>query len=86
MQGLPTKLLKSALQKFVRRRETALAQSVLHLLDSCGTHESGSGKMATAAKSMRTNVMNRLVVMMSEEVNVHEARLPVLMRQKYEVR
>ncbi len=68
VDGIPAKLLKSAIQKFVRRGELGLGMECIGLLDTCIVHEARGGKLSTSAKSLRTNVMNRMVAMMSEEV------------------
>ena len=37
--------------------------------------------MGPSAKRIRTNITNRPVAMMTEEVNIHEVDVPILMQQ-----
>ena len=71
-------VLKSAIQKYVRRGERDKGLHALALMDSFRHLEAQAGGRAQA---LRTNMVNRLVAMMSEEVNVHEALLPAEMEK-----
>lgn len=71
----PVTVLKSALQKYVRRANTDGGLMVISLLDAI------KDDMGPSAKRIRTNITNRLVAMMTEEVNIHEVDVPILMQQ-----
>lgn len=100
--GTPNRLLKSALQKFIRRSETEKAVGCLYenntlvLLENAGPkevaefHSQNKQKTLTQkainqyGKAQRTNMANRLLVMCSEEVNIHDHPLiPVYVWRLY---
>jgi hypothetical protein len=72
VNGIPASVLKSAIQKYARRGMLEQGNRVLGLLSYFNEQR------------LTTNVTNRLVVMMSEEVNIHETFLPVAMKQLHE--
>jgi hypothetical protein len=73
VNGIPISVLKSAIQKYVRRGMLEDGLRVLGLLSYF------------TETRITTNITNRLVVMMSEEVNIHETFLPVEMRRLHEM-
>ena len=73
--GHSVRVLKSALQKAIRRKDIDTGLMVLYILDNV------KDSMGSRAKSIRTNVMNRLIVCMSEEINIHELGLPSIMQK-----
>jgi hypothetical protein len=72
VNGIPISVLKSAIQKYARRGLLEDGYRALGLLS-----------FFTEAR-ITTNITNRLVVMMSEEVNIHETFLPVAMKELHE--
>lgn len=88
--GISLSLIKSALQKYIRRGETEKAIGCLHetntllLLENANEEEcilfrlqnkqnALSQKVINQfGKAQRTNIANRLLVMVSEEVNIHD--------------
>ena len=71
IHGYSVSVLKSALQKYVRRCELKKGLIVLSILDSIRCFEiDKKHKWSTAAKRIRTNIINRMVVMISEEINI----------------
>jgi len=72
INGMSVSVLKSALQKYARRGEVEKGLNVLAHIDSVRTYEIDSEHIwASNAKKIRTNMINRLVVMMSEEISIH---------------
>ena len=69
VNGIPISVLKSAVQKYARRGLLEDGLCVLGLLSFF------------TEPRITTNVTNRLVVCMSEEVNIHEIYLPVMMME-----
>jgi len=70
--GVPVSVLKSAIQKYARRKMLSEGLAVLGL---CSYF---------TATRITTNIVNRLVVIMSEEINIHETMVPVLMMQLHQ--
>lgn len=94
LHGVDPRALKSALQKYARRGDEEKGLWCLVELDSFARALASidalarrDGVTATSARrrvdALRTNTMNRLVVMLSEEVNVHDVWLPVAAREHY---
>jgi len=100
--GVSISLLKSALQKYVRRNETEKAVGCLYetntliLLENAGPQETAAfqsqnkqsrfaqKELVQFGKAQRTNMANRLLVMCSEEVNIHDNPLiPVYVWRLY---
>jgi hypothetical protein len=90
VNGVTARLLKSAIQKMARRRMSLDGLKAVTLLDTVSRHivrgdtaSAAAKKQSTKAKSIQTNTINRLIATMSEEVNIHEADLPVLFQSLY---
>ena len=100
--GISLSLIKSALQKYIRRSETEKAIGCLYetntllLLENANEDECilfrSQNKQNTLTKKVinqfgkaqRTNIANRLLVMVSEEVNIHDHPLiPVYVWKLY---
>ena len=100
--GLSVSLLKSALQKYIRRSETEKAIGCLYETNTLLLLENATenqcilfrlqNKQNTLTqkvinqfgKAQRTNIANRLLVMVSEEVNIHDHPLiPVFVWKLY---
>lgn len=76
INGIHISILKSALQKYIRRSELEkglLVIGYLSVLDE-GSMES---------RRLRTNITNRLIVCMSEEISICEMDLPGKMKKLY---
>lgn len=67
---------KSALQKFLRRNELEKGLGTLLILSSLSDKQN--------SKRIISNIVNRLIAMMSEEVNIHNVCLPIIMKNLYE--
>jgi len=76
VNGIHVSVLKSAIQKFIRRGEIDLGLVVIGYL-------SAFDDSTSQGKRIRTNVTNRFVACMSEEVSINEWNLPDLMRTLY---
>lgn len=77
IDGIPFPVFKSAIQKFLRRDECAKGLGTLRLLQNLEGDSPESTKLIS-------NIINRLVVMMSEEVSVNNPALPALFKQYYD--
>lgn len=78
-------VLKSAIQKYCRRNELKKGIWCLIELDLFSLVESSSDKnISMAAKRIRTNMINRMIVMMSEEISISTWWLPIKIYQLYE--
>jgi hypothetical protein len=77
INGISIRILKSALQKYIRRNDYDKGIYSLSLLDILELE-----KTNVNAKRIRTNMINRLIVSMSEEVNIHED-LPIIFKELY---
>ncbi len=93
--GLDPAVLKSGMQKYLRRGERdkglwCLVEMDLfqlareHLSEIAERDGATESACRTRATSLRTNMVNRLVVMMSEEVNVHGWWLPAQLWPLYQ--
>jgi hypothetical protein len=97
--GYDPSILKSGIQKYARRAEVEKGLWCLVDLDSFSLLEWGGIALNSylhaypeetpentqiAAKRIRTNMVNRLVVMMSEEVNISAWWIPLKMLELYE--
>lgn len=100
--GVSVSLLKSAIQKYVRRGETYKAVQCLYEINTLIALEN-VGEMETEqfreenkqkelsrktlvqfGKSQRTNIANRILVICSEEVNIHDnPNIPVFIWRSY---
>jgi hypothetical protein len=78
INGFSIRVLKSALQKYIRRNDFIKGSYALLLLDIIDLERSN-----VSAKRIRTNMINRLIVSMSEEVNIHE-NLPTTFKNLYD--
>lgn len=100
--GVSMSLLKSALQKYVRRGETQKAVGCLYevntliLLENAGPAEAAEYQRQNKQKTItlkalrqfgkanRTNMANRILVICSEEVNIHDnPQIPVYVWNLY---
>eukprot|EP01022_Parablepharisma_sp_SALTPOND_P005006 TRINITY_DN121465_c1_g1_i1.p1 TRINITY_DN121465_c1_g1~~TRINITY_DN121465_c1_g1_i1.p1 ORF type:complete len:705 (+),score=93.99 TRINITY_DN121465_c1_g1_i1:136-2115(+) len=80
--GIPLKVLKSALQKYLRRND--MTKGLWCLLE-LQTFDLAVGKdIERSQKSIRTNTINRMIVMMSEEININNVWLPVILQELYQ--
>jgi hypothetical protein len=77
INGISFAVYKSAIQKFVRRDECKKGLTVLKILRNFEKDEKNGKKLVS-------NIINRLVVMMSEEISINNALLPVKFRKMYE--
>ncbi len=75
--GVPLKVLKSALQKYIRRKNIKKAVWCLVEMDLFSTVND------TRSKSIRTNMINRLIAIMSEDIGVANPFLPIHMKTLY---
>lgn len=83
--GIDVSVLKSGLQKYCRRGEFEKGLWCLVELDLFSLAEkSDDKKVATVGKRIRTNMINRLIVMMSEEISIANWLLPIEIKQFYE--
>jgi hypothetical protein len=93
--GIEPSVLKSGMQKYLRRndRDSGLWCLVEMDLFSLATvyqkelaKKEGTSEVniLSRARSLRTNMINRLVVMISEEVNIHNALLPARAKDLYQ--
>ncbi len=78
INGYPLPLLISGLQKYIRRGDLEKAQFCLIELD---LFELAADQRA--AQRIRSNMVNRLIACMSEEVGICDAGMPVIMRTLY---
>jgi hypothetical protein len=91
-------VLKSGIQKYARRNEVKkglwclIEMDLFSLLEGEGSAldaylqrfpKVAREKVKTRAKTIRTNMINRLVVMMSEEVNISAWWMPIKMLELY---
>ena len=79
--------LKSALQKYIRRKEADKARYCLIDLDLFSLVEESdksTGKQIKDAKRMRTNMVNRLIAIMSEDIGICNPYLPIKMWSAYD--
>lgn len=74
--GIRLSVFKSALQKFLRRDECNMGMGTLKIISNFDDGTPNGRKIIT-------NIINRLVVMMSEEVCINNAALPVVFKQFY---
>lgn len=77
INGIKLDILKSAIQKFLRRDECAKGLGTLKLLSNFNNGSKDGDKITS-------NVINRLVVMMSEEICINNPTLPINVRKLYE--
>ena len=77
VNGIHVSILKSAIQKFIRRGEVDLGIAVIGYL-------SAFDDSTPQGKRIRTNVTNRFVACMSEEVSINEWNLPDSMKTLYD--
>lgn len=77
INGVKLDVFKSAIQKFLRRSEYKKGLGTLKILRQYETLENAEGN------KIITNILNRIVVMMTEEVNINNPMLPVLMQDLY---
>jgi len=77
--GVEFKVLKSALQKYVRRDD--FYKGIWTLLELQTFDEKCKKSDLTRQKSIRTNTINRMIVMMSEEICINNIWLPEYMRE-----
>ena len=97
--GYDPSVLKSGMQKYARRAEVEkglwclVEMDLFSLLEWGGTALNGylrkypketRAKTMTAAKRIRTNMVNRLVVMMTEEVNISAWWIPSKILELYQ--
>jgi hypothetical protein len=71
INGVPFTLFKLALQKFMRKKELSLGLGTLNIL-----------KHVTEQK-MKSNLLNRMILAMTEDVNIHNPMLPIKMKELY---
>ena len=76
VNGIPLSVLKSALQKYIRRSEVDKGLIVVGYLSA---FDDGT----PAGKKIRSNITNRFVVCLSEEISVNEASIASTMKQLY---
>lgn len=81
INGFPLDLLKSGLQKYIRRNEEAKGLWCLVELDLFNT-DTNPNHIA-AVKRIRTNVLNRLAITMTEDINLAAPGLPEIMYGLY---
>jgi hypothetical protein len=80
--------LKSALQKYIRRKELDKARYCLVELDLFSLVEQSSkatDKEKKSAKRLRTNLVNRLIAIMSEDIGICNPFLPIKMWKLYDM-
>ena len=77
--GCRTTVLKSGLQKYLRRSEPQKGLWCLIEMDLFSVLEPDS-----RAYAIRSNNMNRLIAIMSEEISINAPALPVFVRECYE--
>jgi hypothetical protein len=76
VNGISLSVLKSALQKYIRRRELDKGLTVVGYL-------SAFDENTPEGKRIRTNITNRFIVCVSEEVSICEPYLPEYMLHLY---
>jgi hypothetical protein len=96
--GYTTLILRSGIQKYARRADVAkglwclVEMDLFSLLEWNGAAlnaylskypEKTRAKVQTQAKGRRTNMINRLVAMMSEEVNISSWWMPLKILELY---
>lgn len=72
VNGISLDVLKSGLQKFCRRKEEDYGLKVLTLIE-----EFGEGRIMS-------NILNRMVVIMSEEISINNPNLPIKILELYQ--
>lgn len=93
--GVEPAVLKSGLQKYLRRNEREKGLWCLieldlfrlglsHIRELAQREGITESAVITRIKSIRTNLINRLVVMISEEINIHQWWLPSVMWGLYQ--
>lgn len=85
--GFDTSILKSGIQKYCRRNMKDKGLWCLIEMDLFYLTENKhqfDKKIYTNAKRIRTNMINRLIVMISEEISIANVSLPYLMLNLYE--
>jgi hypothetical protein len=96
--GVRTSVLKSGIQKYMRRNNLdkgiwclveldlfQLAETNEKFAQKCALKENLNVKIIQMnAQKIRTNMVNRLVVMMSEEISICNWWLPIKMKELYE--
>ena len=81
--GIPVDELKSGLQKYLRRRDEermVWCMEELYLFGVMGKNE----KETRVGKAIVSNLMNRLIVMMDEELSFRECEKYLIMREYLE--
>lgn len=83
--GFHVSLLKSALQKYIRRGETEKALTVTNeLLDFHNVYFTSSEKnIKSTCKKIITNLINRIICIISEDIGIAEPNLPSFIYEKY---
>ncbi len=77
INGISLSVFKSAIQKFLRRDERYMGLGTLKIMENFDMDTKESDKIIS-------NIINRMIVMMSEEIGINNAMLPVLMKTLYE--
>jgi hypothetical protein len=77
IDGIFFSVFKSAIQKFLRRDECKKGLGTLRLMSNFNDGSPDGNKIVS-------NIVNRLIVMMSEEISINNPALPVLMISLYE--
>ncbi len=77
INGISFSVFKSAIQKFLRREEYKKGLGTLRIMSN---FKDGT----TDGDKLLSNIINRCVVMMSEEISINNPTLPILMKSLYE--
>lgn len=72
--------LKSAIQKYLRREEKEKGEMAMRFFLSVSKKKDEAPQRV---KSILSNIMNRLIVMMSEEISICETSLPIHIQKVY---
>jgi hypothetical protein len=77
IDGITFSVFKSAFQKFLRRNECKKGLGTLRLMSNFNDGTDDGNKLIS-------NIINRQIVIMSEEISINNPNLPVLMKSLYE--
>lgn len=77
IDGISFSVFKSAIQKFLRRNECKKGLGTLRIMSNFNDGSDDGNKLVS-------NIINRQIVMMSEEISINNPTLPVLMKSLYE--
>jgi hypothetical protein len=81
--GISIKVLKSAVQKYLRRGNILKGVWCLIELDRFNELKGLDSKIDSKIKSIRTNMINRLIACMSEDIGIASPYLPIYFKKQY---